>query len=83
MKNYHEEAAHAIVCELDRRNTANLARWGEPCRDGRLGDLIPLNYDGRSVRRNHELIDALKKDARLAVGNDVGVHFSDVQITLR
>jgi len=73
----------SIASELARRNSANIARWGEPLGSVPLGNLTQLNHDGRSVRRNHELIDALKKDGRLTVGNDVGVHFAEVQIGLK
>ena len=72
-----------VVASLTARNVKELALLNTPNLCGPLGALVNLTYDGRRVRRNHDLIDALKRDARVTVGQDVGVHFADVVISLR
>jgi hypothetical protein len=72
-----------VIAELTRKNTHEITRWGQPIGAVALGAIVELTNDGRRVKRNWDLIDALKADARVIVGLDVGVPFYEVTVALK
>jgi len=73
----------AVIAELNRKNNHEITRWGQPIGAVRLGALVGLTYDGRRVRRNWDLVDALKADGRVIVGCDVDMPFDEVTVALK
>jgi len=70
-----------IHSALVSKQAAHLKRWGTIC-PLPLGSLTDLEWDGRKVGRNWELIDKISQDRRFVVSKESNARFNEVQINL-
>ena len=71
----------AVHSALVSKQAAHLKRWGTIC-PFPLDSLTSLEWDGRKVGRNWQLIDAIRQDRRFIVSKEANVRFNEVQINL-
>jgi hypothetical protein len=71
----------SIYSALVSKQAAHLKRWGTIC-PFPLESLTDLEWDGRKVGRNWELIDEISRDRRFTVSKDANSRFNEVQISL-
>lgn len=78
------DSVDAIVERLVALNARNLARWGTPCTETNLASCADLTFDGRRVRRNWDLVEALAADPRVVVSHPKGgINFAEVRVALK